>query len=229
MKLTRRSQKIGEVVVIRCEARIVAGEEVHSLRLEIDKFQLETKKFILQLADVAYIDSGGLGAIVRLLATLRSARGDLKLCQLSPIVQQTLQSTNLKGLFHTNGAEQEAIAAFSGRHPSVAPASAASRSKLICIDSSSDLLAYLSALLKRCDYEVYTTKFLLDAAILVKTMRPRVAICGPGTQSSAAAFEKFCHSAPETKILLLSSDFHATDAGPAGLDLVEKIRSLLKA
>jgi anti-anti-sigma factor len=68
----------------------VAGEEVHSLRLEIDKFQLQTKKFILQLADVAYIDSGGLGAIVRLLATLRSARGDLKLCQLSPIVQQTL-------------------------------------------------------------------------------------------------------------------------------------------
>jgi hypothetical protein len=56
MKLTCRSQKIGEVVVIRCEGRIVAGEEVHSLRLEIDKFQLETKKFILQLADVAYMD-----------------------------------------------------------------------------------------------------------------------------------------------------------------------------
>jgi anti-sigma B factor antagonist len=148
MKLTCRSQKIGEVVVIRCEGRIVAGEEVHSLRLEIDKFQLETKKFILQLTDVAYIDSGGLGAIVRLLATLRSARGDLKLCQLSPIVQQTLQSTNLKGLFHTYGTEREAIAAFSGRHPSVASAAAASSSKLICIDSSSDLLAYLSALLK---------------------------------------------------------------------------------
>jgi hypothetical protein len=41
-----------EVVVIRFEGRIVAVEEVHSLRLEIDKFQLETKKLILQLADV---------------------------------------------------------------------------------------------------------------------------------------------------------------------------------
>jgi hypothetical protein len=110
-----------------------------------------------------------------------------------------------------------------------APAPAAFKSKLICIDSSSDLLAYLSALLKRCDFEVYTTKFLLDAAILVKTMRPRIAICGPSTQTSPAAFEKFRHSAPEMKILLLTSDFHATDAGPAGLDLVEKIRSLLNA
>jgi anti-sigma B factor antagonist len=229
MKLECLSEKIGEVVVIRCTGRIVAGEEVHSLRLEIDKFQLETKKFILQLAHVAYIDSGGLGAIVRLLATLRSAGGDLKLCQLSPIVLQTLQSTNLKGLFHTYGTEEAAIAAFSGRHPLSAPAAAASKSKLICIDSSSDLLAYLSALLKRCDFEVYTTKFLLDAAILVKTMRPRIAICGPSTQTSPAAFEKFRHSAPEMKILLLTSDFHATDAGPAGLDLVEKIRSLLNA
>jgi anti-anti-sigma factor len=229
MKLVCQSQKIGDVVVIRCDGRIVAGDEVRTLLLEIERFRLETNKFVLQLAAVAYIDSGGLGAIVRLLGTLRATRGDLKLCRLSPFVMQTFAATNLHGLFHTYGEESEAIAAFSKRHPAPAPGATASRPKVICIDSSSDLLAYLSALLKRCDYEVYTAKFLMDAAILVKTMRPRLAICGPTTRASPAAFEKFRHADPEMQILLLSSDFHATDAGQAGLDLVEQVRSLLKA
>jgi anti-anti-sigma factor len=229
MKLVCQSQKVGDVVVIRCDGRIVAGEEVRTLLLEIERFRLETNKFVLQLAAVAYIDSGGLGAIVRLLGTLRATRGDLKLCRLSPFVMQTFAATNLRGLFHTYGEENEAIAAFSKRHAAPAPVAAASRPKVICIDSSSDLLAYLSALLKRCDYEVYTAKFLMDAATLVKTMRPRLAICGPTTQASPAAFEKFRHADLEMEILLLSSDFHATDAGQAGLDLVEQVRSLLKA
>jgi anti-anti-sigma factor len=207
----------------------VLGEEVRSLQLEIDKYQLETKKFIIQLADVAYIDSGGLGAVVRLLGTLRAARGDLKLCHLSPIVQQTLEATNLQGLFHSYGQESEAIAAYSQRHPAPVPPAAVSRPKVICIDSSSDLLAYLSALLKRCDYEVYTAKFFGDAGTLVKTMRPRLAICGPTTQASRSAFEKFRHADPKIQILLLSSDFHATDAAQAGLDLLEQVRSLLNS
>lgn len=229
MKLVCHSQKIGDVVVIRCAGRIVTGEEVRSLQLEIEKFILETRNFVLQLAEVAYIDSGGLGAIVRLLATLRAARGDLKLCQLSPVVQQTLESTNLKGLFHSYGEEGAAVAAFSKRHPVSAPAAAHSKPKIICIDSSSDLLAYLSALLKRNHYEVYTAKYLMDAATLVKTMRPRLAICGPTTQTSPAAFEKFRHADLDLEILLLDSDFHATEAGQAGLDLVEQVRSRLNA
>src|SRR5262249_32335748 len=152
---------------------------------------LETKKFVLQLAGVAYVDSGGLGALVRLLGRLRAARGDLKLCELSPLLVQVFEATNLKGLFDTYGGEAEAIAAFSRRPQTFAQDSADSRPRVICVDTSGDLLAYLSALLKRCKYEVYTAKLLSDAATLVRSTHPQLAVCGPSTQESFVAFEKF--------------------------------------
>src|SRR5712692_10618962 len=229
MKLICQSQKTGDVVVIRCSGRIVAGKEVRSLQSETEKFLLETKKFVLQLAEVAYVDSGGLGAIVRLLGTLRAARGDLKLCELSPFLQQVFEATNLKELFHTYSTESEAIAAFSHRAQAPPQASRAARPKVICVDSSSDLLAYLSALLKQCSYEVYTAKYLSDAATLARSTHPRLAICGPTTQASASAFEKFRQADPQMQILLLPPDFHAAEASQAGSDLVGRIEALLIA
>ena len=229
MKLVCRSQMIGDVAVIRCEGRIVAGEEAQSLRAQAEESLLETKKFVLQLAGVTYVDSGGLGAIVRLLGTLRAARGDLKLCGLSPFLQQVFEATNLKELFHTYSTESEAMAAFSQRPQASSQASRAARPKVICVDSSSDLLAYLSALLKQCSYEVYTAKYLSDAATLARSTHPRLAICGPTTQASAPAFEKFRQADPQMQILLLPPDFHAAEASQAGSDLVGRIEALLIA
>jgi anti-anti-sigma factor len=226
MNLVCHSQRIQDVVVVRCSGRIVVGEEVRSLMSEVDKFLLERKKFVLQLADVAYVDSGGLGAMVRLLGTLRAARGDLKLCELSPFLQQVFEATNLKGVFHTYGSEAEAIAAFSKPANASIDVTASSRQKVICIDGSGDLLAYLSALLKRSGYEVYTTKYLSDAATLVTCTHPNLAICGPTTQASATAFAKFREANPKLKIFLLPSDFHAAEAGQAGSELTGQIQAL---
>jgi len=229
MKLACKSQYIGDVVVVRCEGRIVAGEEVQFLRQEIEKSLLETKKFVLHLGGVAYIDSGGLGAMVRLLGTLRAERGDLKLCELSPFLMHVFEATDLKEMFHTYQTEQEAIEAFSRRTQESVQVSRSSRPKVICVDSSSDLLAYLSAILKRCDYQVYTTKHLSDATTMVKSTHPRLAICGPATQESVHAFEKFRQADPAMQILILPADFQASEAGQAGSDLVERIGALLGA
>lgn len=229
MKLSCKSQFIGDVVVIRCEGRIVAGEEAQSLRQEIEKLLLETRKFVLHLGGVAYIDSGGLGAMVRLLGTLRADRGDLKLCELSPFLMRVFEATDLKGMFHAYATEREAVEAFSRRPEESAPVSRSSRPKVICVDSSSDLLAYLSAILKRCNYQVYTTKHLSDAATIVKSTHPRVAICGPATQESTQAFEKFRQADPAMRILILPSDFQASEAGQAGTNLVEQIGAMITA
>jgi hypothetical protein len=43
------------------------------------------------------------------------------------------------------------------------------------------------------------------------------------------AFDKFRHSDTQMQILMLSADFHAIDAGQAGMDLVEQVRALLNA
>ena len=115
MQLTLQSHNVGEVVVVRCRGRIVSGDEVRFLQLELDKLTELTKNVVLQLAEVSYLDSGGLGALVRIFGVLRAAGGDLKLCQLSPFVDQVLQATNLLNVFHPYASEKEAIEAFSAR------------------------------------------------------------------------------------------------------------------
>src|ERR1700687_4218353 len=115
MQLTLQNHKIDGVVVIRCQGRIVAGAEISSLQLEIETLTRMTKKVVLQLAEVSFIDSAGVGALVRLFGVLRANGGDLKLCQLSPFLLQVLQVTNLLRIFPIYASETEAIQAFCKR------------------------------------------------------------------------------------------------------------------
>ena len=119
MRLTLQSQLMEDVVVIRCQGRIVAGAEVQALQAELEKQTktpgtnfLKTKRVVLHLAEADYIDSSGVGALVRMFSVLRAAGGGLKLCQLSPFVHRTLQLTNLLSVFLTYSSEKEAIEAF---------------------------------------------------------------------------------------------------------------------
>jgi anti-anti-sigma factor len=228
MNLGLQSQKLGDVVIIRCQGRLVVGEEVRSLQLEIEKHSLEAKKFVLQLGEVSYLDSGGLGALVRLLGTLRANGGDLKLCQMSPLVRSVLQATKLLGVFHPYATEKDALAAFAQRPAPREEHAWSSNTKVLCIDPSSDLLAYMTAVLKRAGFEVKTTRYLADASTLLCATKPRVVICGPGVQSSGAAFEKFRRLDPHTLVLLLPCDFHTSDASDAGLELIHRLQSLLQ-
>src|ERR1700674_807932 len=148
MQLTLQNQKIGDVVVIRCQGRIVAGPEISSLQLEIETLTRMTKKVVLQLEKVSFIGSAGLGALVRLFGVLRANGGDVKLCQLSPFLMQVLQVTNLLGILPSYASESAAIQAFSAGLRPAEETSGASRPRIVCADTSNDLLAYLRALLK---------------------------------------------------------------------------------
>ncbi len=79
MQLTLQTQHAGDVVIVRCRGRIVSGDEVRFLQLELEKLTDVTRNVVLQLADVTYVDSGGLGALVRIFGVLRAERGDLKM------------------------------------------------------------------------------------------------------------------------------------------------------
>ncbi len=229
MHLTLQSQSVAGVAVIRCQGRIVVGEEVRLLQQEVEKHHLETKKYVLQLGEVSYVDSGGLGALVRLVGTLRAHHGDVKLCQVSPFVQNVLRATNLLGLFATYSTEQEALASFAKRPAPREEHAWSAHTKVLCIDPSSDLLAYMTAVLKRANFEVKTARYLADASTLLTTMKPAAVICGPGVQSTTPAFEKFRRLDARTQFLLLPADFHTSDASDAGLDLVNRLQSLLQA
>jgi anti-sigma B factor antagonist len=227
MQLTLQSQNAGDVVVIRCRGRIVSGEEAQFLQREVEKLAELTKKVVLRLADVDFIDSGGLGALVRLRGVLRAGRGDLGLCELSPFVAQVLQATNLLSVFHCHATAKDAIEAFAARPQTRAEIFQPSGDRIVCLDASLDLLAYLKALLKRSGYQVFTTQYPSDAVTLVVGARSSIVIFGPGMTTNEAAIAKLSQSAPHVQILRLPPDFSTSEADQAGPELVARIRSLL--
>jgi anti-anti-sigma factor len=227
MGLTLQSQLLEHVVVIRCQGRIVAGAEVNALQAEMDKHTEFRKKVVLHLADVAYIDSSGLGSLVRAFGTLRAAGGSLQLCQVSPAVLQVLDVTNLLGILPTHSSESEAMEAFDRRS---SDQFMGTRPTVLCIDSSKDLLAYLRALLTNSGYEVHTSWNLADARQMVSAVRPKLLIYGAGIlelPAAAAAMERFRQSGPHVQVLHLPADFSTAEPGQAGTDLVNRVRLLL--
>jgi anti-sigma B factor antagonist len=229
MQFSAASQRVGGVAVIHCHGRLVVSDGVRLLQEEVDKHNLETKKYVVDLGAVSYLDSGALGALVRLVGTLRAHRGDLKLCRVSPFVQSVLRATNLHGVFCIYDTEKEALADFARRPATVEPLGCSPTNGVLCIDPSSDLLAYMTVVLKRAGFEVRTTRYLADASTLAGAMKPRVIICGPGVQSSSPAFEKFHQLHSRVRFLVLPADFHTLDASDAGLDLVNRVNELLEA
>lgn len=230
MQLTLQTEHVGDVVVVRCRGRIVTGEEAQLLQREMEKLAEVTlsKKFVLQLAEVSYLDSGGLGTLIRMLGRLRYARGDLKICQPTPFVEKVLRLTNLLDVFHPYASEQEAIEAFSQRPQTPHDSFQSSINRIVCLDSSLELLVYVRVLLQRSGYEVFTTQSLADALTFAKVRQVSLVILGPGTRSKDAAIERFRQSAPSAKLHHLPQDFSTSDADQAGLDLVDRVRSLLE-
>jgi anti-anti-sigma factor len=227
MQLTIQSETVGEVVAVRCRGRIVTGEEAKFLQAEVERLTQLRKNVVMQLGEVNYMDSGGLGTLVRLLGMLRAAKGDLKLCEVTPFVEKVLQATNLLGVFRPYASEAEAIGAFSARpHALDEPARAAS-GRIVCLDSSLDLLAYLRVLLQRSGYEVYTTQYVTDAVTLARGAGSSVVICGPGMKDKDSVTGRFRERAPEARMLHLAEDFSTSDADRAGPELVARVREML--
>jgi anti-anti-sigma factor len=229
MNLTLQSQLLFGVAVIRCRGRIVVGDELVSLQQEVEKHRLETQNYVLEMGEVTYLDSGGLGALVRLAGMLRARRGDLKLCRVSPFVQGVLEATKLLAVFAVFPSESDALASFAQRPAHREPQSVSSSTKILCIDPSSDLLAYMTAVLTRAGFQVTTSRFLSDASTFLGAMKPRAVVCGPGVVAAGPAFEKFrLLDSRTTALLMLPADFHTSHASDAGADLVNQLQVLLQ-
>jgi anti-sigma B factor antagonist len=236
MELTFESHIIDKVAVIRCKGRITYGPEAEALETEINRQTkvagTDTFKFtrvVLQMGEIDFIDSSGLGAIVRLFGVLRAAGGGLKLCQMSAKVLKVIEITHLGSLFPAWTSEAQAIEAFSTAPRSQGERTESLKTRIVCVDPSMDLLAGLNALLTRSGYEVYTTRYIGEASTLTRATRPKVLICGPGmadVPTAAATIDQLRQNA-DLQILQLPSDFHTSEAGQAGQDLVSQVQSLV--
>src|SRR5208283_1679623 len=101
MQLRLESRPVGDVLVTTCHGRIVAGNEVFTLHSSVGDSIEKYGDVVLQLDQVEFIDSSGLGALVRLTQAARAKGGDLKLCGVSPRILKTLAMTNLLSQFET--------------------------------------------------------------------------------------------------------------------------------
>jgi anti-sigma B factor antagonist len=113
MSLKVTTRQADGVTILDLSGRIILGEPTALLR---DTFQdLVTrgqKKVLLNLADVNYIDSSGLGALVSGFTTMTNQQGQLKLVNLTKKVQDLLQITKLLTVFDVHEEESKAIKSF---------------------------------------------------------------------------------------------------------------------
>ena len=112
VKLTTR--QVGDVTVIDAAGRITLGEGASTFRdLIRDLAAKGDKKLLLNLADVSYIDSSGIGELVSGFTTVTNHGGSLKLVGLSKRVKDLLQITKLYTVFEAYDDEAEAVRSFS--------------------------------------------------------------------------------------------------------------------
>jgi anti-sigma B factor antagonist len=225
--LSLDTRGVGKVTVVRCSGRIVAGNETESLRSHITGMMLEHKEFVLDLGEVAFIDSSGLGTMVRLLTSTRQQRGDLKLCNVPQLIHNALKTTNLTTLFETHGSEESAIAAFYLRKSAPEQAKA-SGPVVFCIDQNTDVLAYLRELLRRGGYDVHTSCSLRDALILMRVTCPALVLLGPNVKAAPGIQQSFQAACTNLAVIELGLEFSTLDAGEAAAQLLETMQLRLQ-
>ena len=111
VKLTTR--QVGDVTVVDVAGRITLGEGSSALRdLMRDLVGKGQKKILLNLGDVSYIDSSGIGELVSGFTTVTNSGGALKLLNLNKRVKDLLQITKLYTVFDVHEDEAGAIRSF---------------------------------------------------------------------------------------------------------------------
>ena len=113
MQLKLQNRTVDGILAIECNGRIVFGEESAMLRDDVKRAIADgQKRIVLNLSEINYIDSGGLGTLVALHIAAHNAGGTIKLANLNKRVGDLMQVTKLLTVFEVHGSEFEALEAF---------------------------------------------------------------------------------------------------------------------
>jgi anti-sigma B factor antagonist len=113
MSLKMSTREVKDIVIIDLNGRITMGEPCAAIRDEIhDQIANGIRKVVLNLADVSYIDSAGLGELTAAYTSVKNRDGQLKLLNLIKRVQDLMQITKLYTVFDVYDDEKKAIASF---------------------------------------------------------------------------------------------------------------------
>jgi anti-sigma B factor antagonist len=112
MQLRMSTRSVEGVLVVDCSGRLLFGEESARLRETVKGLLAEDPKLVMNMREVTFIDSGGLGTLVSLFTSARNAGGAVKLASLSQRVGDLLQITKLFTIFEVFDDEQKAAQSF---------------------------------------------------------------------------------------------------------------------
>ena len=111
MKIERR--KVGNVTILDLKGKILFGDGIDELRQSINgAIKDGEKQMVLNFAEVPYLDSTGLGEVVRSYTTLKKEGGTVKIVNLTNKVKDLMMVTKLITVFETFNSEKEAVDSF---------------------------------------------------------------------------------------------------------------------
>ena len=226
MAISLSSRRLGDVTIVTCSGRIVGGAESAALHECLGGLLPGGLHVILHLGDVSFIDSSGLGLLVRFLKRARAARGTLLLCAPSPSVAEVLRVTKLDRVLGAYDSEAAAIAAVY-QPPDPGVARLRSGTDVLCVNESDDVQEYVGGLLGQAGCGVLAAGTLRDGLMLLEAARPKLVIVSARVRAESAAlpgdpFSRLTHGLP---LVELPADFPSRDAGEAGRHLLEELRA----
>lgn len=112
MQITERTD--GDVTILAVKGRLVLGDGDDSFVNAVNRLAYSGRtKIVLNLDDVTYIDSAGLGVLVSKYVTLRNRGGNLKVCNIHRRSFEVLTITRLLTVFESFDSEAQAVESFS--------------------------------------------------------------------------------------------------------------------
>ncbi len=226
MSLALESRHCGSVCIVRCVGRVVNGQESALLQEALKRGLREFTRLVLNVSEVNYVDSSGMGLIVRFLWHTRTRGGDLRLAGPTPFMTQLLEMTKLSAVFSVYPNEEAAIVSFL-KEGALMPADSTNMGpRVLFLDPSPDTCAFVRALLTRHGYRVLSTGLMGDAEILLSASTVDIIVLGPdsGPLSSPSTLNILQQLAPTARMVVLEHEFKSRAAHEAGITLLERIQ-----
>jgi anti-anti-sigma factor len=228
--LTLEHRRVGDVTIVTCAGRIVEGSESIALQRMLDDLLQYGPYIVLHLKAVDFVDSSGLGLLMRNISRARRGSGDLKLCAPPPRLVEILEVTHLKPICDLHETEEEAIGSFyqrstAGDDPAPLPAG------ILCVAGSSDVQAYVRGLLAQAGFGVQTAGNLPDGLILLQVGHPKLIVVETALRQmrETRTANRFNDLAERVPVIELPEDFARRDPAQAGQWLLDQVRAVVAA
>jgi len=103
----------GDIVVIACQIENLDASNVKSFKEAIHPLIKDQNKIILNLSEIKFIDSSGLGALISVLREVNGRAGNLKLCSLTRAVRALFELMRMNRIFSIFESQEDALKSFS--------------------------------------------------------------------------------------------------------------------